>query len=87
MDRGSFTIAEVNPTKPPTYKIQDTKGDPIEGSFYEPELQKSSQEVYRIEKVIRKRTRKEGEKEALVKWKGYGNKFNSWVPLSELKRL
>ena len=30
---------------------------------------------------------KDGNREALVKWKGYDNKFNSWVPLSELKRL
>ena len=82
-----FTIAEVKATKPPTYRIQDTRGDPIEGTFYEPELQKSSQEVYRIEKVIKKRTKKDGEKEALVKWKGYDNKFNSWIPVSELQKL
>ena len=82
-----FTIVEVKPTKPPTYRIQDTRGEPIEGSFYEPELQRSTQEVYRIDKIVRKRTRKGGEKEALVKWKGYDNKFNSWVPISELQKL
>ena len=63
------------------------KGDPIEGSFYEAELQKSMQDVYRIEKIIKKRSAKDGSKEALVKWKGYDNKFNSWVPLTDLKRL
>ena len=82
-----FTIKEVKPTRPPTYTIQDLRGEPIKGSFYDAELQKSSQEVYRIEKVIRKRTRTDGEKEALVKWKAYDNTFNSWVPMSDLKEL
>ena len=48
------------------------KGDIIEGSFYEPELQKSSKVVFRIEKVLKKIL-------ALVKWKGYDEKFNIWV--------
>ena len=82
-----FTINKVKTTKPPTYTIQDMKGDPIEGSFYGAELQKSTQDIYRIEKIIKKRLMKDGNREALVKWKGYDNKFNSWVPLSELKRL
>ena len=82
-----FNISEVKPTKPPTYIIQDMQGDTIEGSFYEAELQITKQDVYRIEKVIKKRTRKDGEREALVKWKGYDNKFNSWVPLSDLQKL
>ena len=62
-----FRINEVQKTKPTTYTIQDMQGDPIKGSFYDAELQKASQKVYRIEKVIRKRTRKGGEQEALVK--------------------
>ena len=44
------------------------------GTFYEPELQKTSQELFRIEKEI-----KRGEKKSLVKWKGYSNNSNSWV--------
>ena len=79
-----FIIEEVKDTKPPTYALQDLKGESIKGSFYEPELQATSQEVFRIEKVVRKR--KDG-KEALVKWKGYPSSFNSWVPISELQRL
>ena len=82
-----FTINEVKKTIPPTYIIQDMKGEVIKGSFYEPELQRSKQDVYRIEKVIKKRSKKNGEKEALVKWKGYNSSFNSWVPVSELHRL
>ena len=69
-----FTIVEVKRTKLPTYKIADLNGEEIKGSFYEPELQKTSQEIFRIEKVI-----KRGKKKSLVKWKGYSDDFNSWV--------
>ena len=69
-----FTIVEVKRTQPPTYKIADLNGEEIKGSFYEPELQKTNQEIFRIEKVI-----KRGKTKSLVKWKGYSNDFNSWV--------
>ena len=45
-----FTIAEVQRTQPPTYKIADLNGEEIKGTFYEPELQKTSQEIFRIER-------------------------------------
>ena len=39
-----FTIVEVNLTHYPiTYKIADLNGEEIKGTFYEPELQKTSQ--------------------------------------------
>ena len=69
-----FTITKINHTSPVTYKITDLNGEEIEGSFYEPELQKTSQQLFRIEKVIEK-----GKNKSLVKWKGYSDDFNSWV--------
>ena len=69
-----FMIVEVKRTSPVTYKIVDLYGEEIKGSFYEPKLQKTSQQLFRIEKVI-----KRGKKKSLVKWKGYSNDFNSWV--------
>ena len=69
-----FTIIEVKLTSPVTYKIADLNKEEIQGTFYEPELQKTSQETFRIEKVI-----KRGKKKSLVKWKGYSNDFNTWV--------
>ena len=69
-----FTIIEVKPTSPVTYRIADLNGEEIKGTFYEPELQKTSQELFRIEKVI-----KRGKKKSLVKWKSYSDDFNSWV--------
>ena len=69
-----FRIVEVNRTSPVTYKIADLNGEEITGTFYEPKLQKTSQELFRIEKVI-----KGGKKKSLVKWKGYSDDLNSWV--------
>ena len=80
-----FTINKVKPTKPVTYNIEDTKGEEIQGTFYEPELQKTKQEIYRIEKVLKKRTKSNGVKEVYVKWKGYNNDFNSWIPLTDIQ--
>ena len=41
--REIFKVSKVKHTVPWTYIITDLKGDPIEGSFYEPELQLSHQ--------------------------------------------
>ena len=49
-------------------------GEPIAGSFYEKELQKTSQERFKVEKVIKRKVDK-----LYVKWKGYDNSFNSWI--------
>ena len=74
-----FTIKEIRDTNPITYKLTDLKGEEIEGTFYEPELQKTEQQIYRIEKVIKKEKGR-----SFVKWKGYSDKFNSWVDNKEL---
>ena len=54
--------------------ISDLNGQPITGSFYEKELQKTNQEKFRIEKVLKRK----GDK-LYVKWKGYDSRFNSWI--------
>lgn len=77
-----FVVDGVLNTKPVTCKIVDLMGEPIEDSFYEQELQKAKQETYKMRKSwneIMKKT-------ALVKWRGYPDKFinNSWIPLSDL---
>ena len=77
-----FTIVEVKRTQPPTYKIAALNGKETQGSFYEPELQKTSQEIFRIEKVI-----KRGKKKSLVKWKGYSDDFNSWVDTKDIVNI
>jgi len=46
-----FEIVKVNRTKPITYIIKDAHDEIIKGSLYNEELQKTNQEVYRIERV------------------------------------
>ena len=75
-----FTISSVKATIPPTYTIKDTLGEPVQGTFYEQELQPSVQEILRIERVLRKK-----KNQAYVKWKGYINAFNSWMSLKDLE--
>ena len=74
-----FTITEIQNTNPVTYKLADLQGEEIKGTFYEPELQKTEQQIFRIEKVIKKEKGR-----SLVKWKGYSDKFNSWVDNKDL---
>ena len=78
-----FTISKVQNTTPPTYRIKDSKGEELQGSFYESELQKSTQTtIFRIEDILKERTTKSGQKQIYVKWKGYNKSFNSWIPQS-----
>ncbi|KAL9966587.1 hypothetical protein ACROYT_G024689 [Oculina patagonica] len=79
-----FVITKIQHTNPITYKIKDLNDEEIKGSFYEPELLKAKQDVFRIDKVIRRDYKK---KQALVKWKGYSDDFNSWIPIKDLKDI
>ena len=67
-----FKTSKIQLTIPVTYKITDYNGEEIPGSFYEQELQKTSQKTFRIEKVLKS----QGDK-SLVKWMGYPKSFNS----------
>ena len=40
-----FTITAVKATESPTYTIEDTLGEPVQGTFYEQELKSSVQEI------------------------------------------
>ena len=48
-----FLIKEVKDTIPWTYFINDLNDEEIIGTFYEKELQKTNQQEFRIEKVIK----------------------------------
>ena len=74
-----FVIKNVKNTVPWTYVINELNSEEITGTFYEKELQKTNQEEFRIEKVIRRKGNKH-----YVKWKGYNNAFNSWIDKANL---
>ena len=61
-----------------------TSTEDIQGSFYEFELLEAKQDVFRIDKIIRRDYKK---KQALVSWKGYSDDFNSWIPIKDLKNI
>ena len=79
-----FTVDKIQYTNPITYKLKDLNNEPIEGSFYEPELLEAKQDIFRIEKVIKSDYKK---KQALVSWSGYPKEFNSWIPLKDVKNI
>ena len=74
-----FVINKIKNTVPWTYAISDLNGEEITGSFYEKELQKASQEKFRIEKVLKRK----GDK-LYVRRKEYDNCFNSWIDKKDL---
>ena len=68
-----FVINKIKNTVPWAYSISDLNGEEIL-SFYEKELQKTSQKEFRIKKALKRK----GDK-LYVKWKWYNNRFNSWI--------
>ena len=50
-----FVIKKVKNAVPWTYVINDLNGEEIIGTFYEKELQKTNQQEFRIEKVIKRK--------------------------------
>ena len=75
-----FVVSKIKATIPWTYVISDLNGEPITGNFFGKELRKTSQEKFRIEKVIKRK----GDK-FYVKWKGYDDSFNSWINKKDLE--
>jgi len=76
-----FVVDTRLPTSPVTYKLKDLSGDDIKKTFYSDELQiveKPDDALFDVERIVRTRKRA-GKIEYLVKWRGYSDKFNSWV--------
>lgn len=84
-----FTVTKRFPRVPPVYGLSDWNGKEISGVFYNQQLQRITidpDKFYIIEKVLssRKRGRK---REYFVKWLGYPEDHNSWIPAVDLQRL
>ena len=78
-----FEVSDILPTRPVTYRLQDYTGENIDGGFYNEQLQKTDLNIYRIDKILRKR-KKGGVNEVLVRWSGYPDKFNQWLPANSV---
>ncbi|GFQ74547.1 uncharacterized transposon-derived protein F54H12.3 [Trichonephila clavata] len=83
----AFKISKVYPSHPTTFELQDLKSETIKGRFYAEELQKISKrsdDYWHVEKVLKTKGRG-SKKEYYVKWKGFDNRFNSWVKAAWMK--
>ena len=68
----------------PMYVLETYNGDEtIAGSFYDFELVRVTGDVFRIEKVLKKRKRR-GKEEMFVKWKGFNDNYNSWIASTDV---
>ena len=71
-----FQIVNLIPRTPVVYEVRDLLERPTEGTFYE-KLQKVERpDIFRVEKVLKKRTRNKKE-EYLARWSGYSSDFDS----------
>ena len=82
-------ILKIRPTRvdttqsPTTYFLEDLQGEPIKDIFYREELISTTpSEFYQID-IIRTKT-VAGREKYLVKWRGYPDKFNSWIDGNQL---
>ena len=81
-----FVIRQLLKQSPPAYKIEEYDGTMVKGTFYEHELQHvdvTDDDLFRIDRIIKKRG-KGNNAEALVAWKNWPAKYNSWLKLSSI---
>ena len=70
-----FEIYDIKYSNVPYYYLKDLNNEKLDGTFYEPELQKTKQnDLYTIEKIL-----KTNKDKIYVKWRGYDSSFNSWI--------
>jgi transposase InsO family protein len=71
----------------PQYRLKDYAGEEITGTFYQNQLKRAfKQETYLVEKTIGSRKRG-GEKQYLVRWKGWPSKYDTWIREVDFKSL
>jgi len=83
--REHFVVRQHHPHPHAVYKLEDAMREPVEGLFYGNELQAIPKVTLQVERVLRNRKRGT-QKEALVKWVGWEDKFNRWIPAADLQK-
>jgi len=84
-----FKIKQVQMGRPVVYRLEDLKGEDLMGIFYESELSpynESEETTYKVEKVLGKKKIK-GKDYVLVKYKGWPDKFNEWLPKENVELI
>lgn len=74
----------------PIYRLSDLVNEPLSGTFYQTELQKvdvDDDNIWKVDRVLKTRKRKNSEKEMLVRWLYFPSKFDSWVKASDFENL
>jgi len=70
------------------YYLSDYGGrENIKGGFYKFELTPVNITTFRIERIIRRRRGRGGKRFVFVKWLGYDNSHNSWIPEEDLQDI
>ena len=83
-----YRIVRINRTLPVAlyYLRSLDTGELIEGGLYANELQRQRGDVYKIERVLRRRVRR-GRRQLLVKWKYFGPRWNEWIDERDVRRV
>lgn len=86
-----FKIIQINTTRPPpVYILADLDGEKIDGYFYEEQLSRVRKNLetatFEIDEILESKGKGRG-KQYFVSWKGYPEKFNSWISAKYLKKL
>lgn len=80
-----FVITRINRVLPvPMYYLRSMNtGEHIDGGFYYNELSRVRGDVFKIEKVIKRRGRGRN-KQVFVKWKYFNDTWNEWIPENQI---
>ena len=68
----------------PIYVLKTFDGQTIPQRYYPEEVQKVKENLYRIEKLVKRQT-VNGKPGWIVKWIGYSPEHNSWVPEEDIR--
>ena len=71
-------LKEVQNTVLCTYFVNDCNGEDVIQTFYRKKTQKTNEQGFRTEWVIKKVNK------LYAKWKRYNNSFNSWIDKEDL---
>lgn len=86
-----FKIAKIKYALPHNvYLLKEWDNEPLDGIFYPYELNKVHgvpDLQFRIEEVLKERLTRNGKKEYYVKWSGWSDKYNTWVPEDNFEDL